>query len=206
MPPPSSLPLPFPLCVSCHPCPCVTIPIPCVVVSVCVCVCEACHMHCVWWLALSNTLPCCAPSSLLFSFCPSLFHHHHLKQTQRDVERREGERSGWGKRKKRKKRGVMQKRVEKGGKKRKRDYDTWCSQVVSNPSTNQARRGLTSLIRREVVLSSWYGRNSLFLSLFFFHNQILWASARVPTGSVPATQSQKREVGTIALWPHARAC
>ena len=64
---------------------------------------------------------------------------------------------------KRKKRGVMQKRVEKGGKKRKRDYDTWCSQVVSNPSTNQARRGLTSLIRREVVLSSWYGRNSLFL-------------------------------------------
>ena len=44
----------------------------------------------------------------------------------------------------------------------KRDYDTWCSQVVSNPSTNQARRGLTSLIRREVVLSSWYGRNSFF--------------------------------------------
>ena len=40
----------------------------------------------------------------------------------------------------------------------------------------------------------------------FFHNQNLWASARVPTGSVPATQSQKREVGTIALWPHARAC
>ena len=39
----------------------------------CLCVlCEACHMHCVWWLALSNTLPCCAPSSLLFYFCPSL--------------------------------------------------------------------------------------------------------------------------------------
>ena len=54
---------------------------------------------------------------------------------------------------------------KKGGKKRKRDYDTWCSQVVSNPSTNQAQRGLTSLIRREVVLSSWYGRNSLFLPL-----------------------------------------
>ena len=58
------------------------------------------------------------------------------------------------------------KRVEKRGKKSgKRDYDTWCSQVVSNPSTNQAQRGLTSLIRREVVLSSWYGRNSLFLFL-----------------------------------------
>ena len=56
--------------------------------GVCV-LCEACHMHCVWWLALSNTLPCCAPSSLLFSFCPSLFHHH--PQTHRGVWREERE-------------------------------------------------------------------------------------------------------------------
>ena len=41
----------------------------------------------------------------------------------------------------------------------KKDYSTQSSQVVSNPSTNRARRGLTSLIGREVVLSSWYGRN-----------------------------------------------
>ena len=27
----------------------------------------------------------------------------------------------------------------------------------------------------------------------FYHNQIVWASARVPAGSMPATQSQKRE-------------
>ena len=39
-----------------------------------------------------------------------------------------------------------------------------------------------------------------------FSQSNVWASARVPTGSVPCTQSQKREVGTIALWPHARAC
>ena len=126
--------------------------------------CGACDMHCVWWLALSNTLPCCAPSSLLFSFCPSL-PPPSPEKTHRGVWREERGRKGClGKReRKRKKRGVMQKRVEKrGGKKRKRDDDTWCSQVVSNPSTNQARRGLTSLIRREVVLSSWYGRNSLF--------------------------------------------
>ena len=96
MPPPSSLPLPFPLCVSCHPCPCVTIPIPCVVVSV---LCEACHMHCVWWLALSNTLPCCAPSSLLFSFCPSLFHHHHLKKTHRVCGEKRGRKEWLGKEK-----------------------------------------------------------------------------------------------------------
>ena len=52
---------------------------------------------------------------------------------------------------------------EEGKKKAaKKDYDTWCSQVVSNPSTNQARRGLTSLIRREVVLSSWCGRNNFY--------------------------------------------
>ena len=49
------------------------------------------HVTCtVWWLALANTLPCYAPSSLLFSFCPSLFHHHHLKNTG-GVEREERE-------------------------------------------------------------------------------------------------------------------
>ena len=58
-------------------------------------------------------------------------------------------------------------------KRRQKDYDTWCSQVVSNPSTNQARRGLTSLIRREVVLSSWYGRNSF---LFSFSAAPFWLS------------------------------
>ena len=35
---------------------------------------------------------------------------------------------------------------------------------------------------------------------------IMWASARVPTDSVPTTQSPKREVGTITLWPQARVC
>ena len=82
------------------------------------------------------------------------------------MERREGERSGWGKREEEEEERCDAKTSgKKGGKKRKRDYDTWCSQVVSNPSTNQAQTGFTSLIRREVVLSSWYGRNSLFLSL-----------------------------------------
>ena len=41
---------------------------------------------------------------------------------------------------------------------------------------------------------------------FMFTSMILWASARVPAGSMPSTQSQQREVGTIALWPQARAC
>ena len=40
-----------------------------------------------------------------------------------------------------------------------------------------------------------------------FHSQsIMWASVRVPTDNMPTTQSPKREVGTIARWPHAKAC
>ena len=35
---------------------------------------------------------------------------------------------------------------------------TWCSQAVTHPSTNQAQRCLTSLIGREAVHSTWYGR------------------------------------------------
>ena len=59
--------------------------------------------------------------------------------------------------------------MKKRRKKEKKDYDTQSSQAVSNPSTIWARRGLTSLIRREVVFSSWCGRNqSFFLSFFSF--------------------------------------
>ena len=58
--------------------------------------------------------------------------------------------------------------------KRKKDYGTRSSQVVSNPSTNRARRGLTSLIGREVVLSSWCGRNrNFFLHLFITSTESL---------------------------------
>ena len=123
------------------------------------------HALCVVVGTLQHTALLCSILSALLFLSLSLPPPSPSNKHTGCVERKEGERCGWGKRKKRKKRGVMQKRVEKGGKKRKRDYDTWCSQVVSNPSTNQARRGLTSLIRREVVLSSWYGRNSLFLFL-----------------------------------------
>ena len=38
-------------------------------------------------------------------------------------------------------------------------YNTWCSQAVTHPSTNQALRCLTSVIRREPVHSTWYGRS-----------------------------------------------
>ena len=41
---------------------------------------------------------------------------------------------------------------------RPKAYGTRCSQAVPHPSTILARRCLTSVIRRERVCSSWYGR------------------------------------------------
>ena len=121
------------------------------------------HALCVVVGTLQHTALLCSILSALLFLSLSLPPPSPEKNTQ-GVDRREGERSGWGKREEEEEeRSDAKTSGKKGGKKRKRDYDTWCSQVVSNPSTNQARRGLTSLIRREVVLSSWYGRNSLFL-------------------------------------------
>ena len=45
-----------------------------------------------------------------------------------------------------------------GRKKKKIANNTRCSQAVTHPSTNRAQRCLTLLIRREPVLSTWYGR------------------------------------------------
>ena len=43
-------------------------------------------------------------------------------------------------------------------------YNTCCSQAVTHPGTEQARRCLTAVIRREPVLSAWYGRRHLLWS------------------------------------------
>ena len=43
--------------------------------------------------------------------------------------------------------------------KRPKDYSTGYSQAVTLPSTDPARRCLTSVIGRELVLSAWYGRS-----------------------------------------------
>ena len=40
-------------------------------------------------------------------------------------------------------------------------YSTKYSQAVTHPSTNLAQCCLTSVIRRELVLSAWYGRRQL---------------------------------------------
>ena len=41
---------------------------------------------------------------------------------------------------------------------KKKAYDTAYSQAVTHPSTNAAQSCLTSVIGRELVFSTWYGR------------------------------------------------
>ena len=48
----------------------------------------------------------------------------------------------------------------------KKEYNTRDSNVVPHRSTNRARTCLTSLSRREAVLSSWYGRIHQLVSIF----------------------------------------
>ena len=58
-----------------------------------------------------------------------------------------------------------------------------------------------------MVLALQYCEVSMGPFFFFYHSQsIMWASVRVPTDNMPTTQSPKREVGTIVLWPQAKAC
>lgn len=81
-------------------------------------------MHCVWWLALSNTLPCCAPSSLLFSFCPSLFHHHHLKKHTGVWREKRGRKEWLGKREEEEEERSDAKTSGKKGAKREKEITT----------------------------------------------------------------------------------
>ena len=47
--------------------------------------------------------------------------------------------------------------------------DTWTSHVVTLRSTNQALSCLTSVIRRELVFSAWYGPLYHFIIIYYIY-------------------------------------
>lgn len=101
----------------------------------------------------TNTLPCCPPSSPVFSFCLS-------STTITLILGGIRERKECGERGKRKKRGVSSKKAcKKAAQTQQKEDDTWCSHLVSNPCPNHALSPFTSLITPQVVLSSWCGRH-----------------------------------------------
>ena len=57
-------------------------------------------------------------------------------------------------------------------------YGTRCSQAVPHPSTILARWCLTSVIRRERVCSSWYGRRWQWYKMWSWNLQILFLFCR----------------------------
>ena len=86
------------------------------------------------------------------------------KRKETDHRKKERKQSMAKKKKKKKRR--------KKKKKKKKAYSTRYSQAVTHPSTNLARRCLTSVIGREPVFSTWYGRRHLTHSFTPTYTQI----------------------------------
>ena len=57
-----------------------------------------------------------------------------------------------------------------------------------------------------IIGVQWHSHQKLLLCKWFFPSQLNNEGFYQQTGSVPTTQSPKRNVGTITLWPMAREC
>ena len=79
-------------------------------------------------------------------------------------------------------------------------YGTRYSQAVTHPSTNRARRCLTSVIGREPVLSTWYGRRRLLVSSTG-SEQCACAKRDVPSSSVDRFGAVRRRSDVDRLAP-----
>ena len=145
-----SSPFPFPLCVPRLSSPlCPPIPMSCLVFPTCV-----------WCLPHTNTVPCCAASSPVFSFCVSLPPPSPLFTPC------VCETSVWAKGKRMNRRVSSKRRVEKGRKKRNRRphvVSTPCHQPWSQPHPHTLH--FTLLTTSPAFLLLW---PSLFLCCSFF--------------------------------------
>ena len=74
-------------------------------------------------------------------------------------------------------------------------YDTKYSQAVTHPSTNLAQCCLTSVIGRELVLSTWYGRRHLsmenvpYIKCKCINEEKMWSDLIAKRTSVQETTS-----------------
>ena len=88
-------------------------------------------------------------------------------------------------------------------------YDTWDSQAVSDPSTNQAQRCLTWQIGRDAVCSTWYGRKRYGLNVhernIFIFLKISGAERRSKIAMTPIFQGSHRRVIGISFQPAINA-
>ena len=75
---------------------------------------------------------------------------------------------------------------------------TWCSEAVTNPSTNRAQRWLSAVIKREPVFTTWYGRwqHSNIDSLKYVH-LFLYATHYL----IILSRSSIRKALKIYIWP-----
>ena len=79
-------------------------------------------------------------------------------------------------------------------KEKRKAYNTKCSQAVTHPSTNSAQRCLTSVIGRELVHSTWYGRwreRGWLLSNFNTYLDVLYSLAFATKSMAEAKCGQK---------------
>ena len=88
----------------------------------------------------------------------------------------------------------------------KKVYDTGYSQAVTHPSTNPARRCLTSVIRRELVLSAQYGRrrrNRQIVAIYTIQTIKMIAMCRISVCRLTELARCKRLLLSMVPYDHA---